>query len=146
MTTRTATTQPATLTALPPCWQKRKYNKASRDARVKSAKGVSAMTKPQLRQKLSLAMDGVILALLPSDPTERMNFCCHGEDHMWRKGLDAEAAAMAKRPVLGKTAYKARVRSLARSRKLQSVASSQTLLMKKVCREVVRRKGEATSF
>jgi len=54
--------------------------------------------------------------------------------------------AMAKRPVLGKTAYKARVRSLARSRKLQSVASSQTLLMKKVCREVVRRKGEATSF
>ena len=56
------------------------------------------------------------------------------------------ADAVAQRPVLGQRAYKARVRALARSRKCQAVGKNQALLLKRVCREVVRKKGEATRF
>ena len=65
--------------------QKRKYNKADRQARMAFARKVLAMSGPALREFLSLAMDGVVLSMPPTDPTERMNFCRHGETHMWRK-------------------------------------------------------------
>jgi hypothetical protein len=54
--------------------------------------------------------------------------------------------AVKKRPVLGKTAYRARVRSVVKSKKAQSVGAAQAKLMKRVCREVVRKKGAATGF
>ncbi|CAK0804938.1 unnamed protein product [Prorocentrum cordatum] len=54
--------------------------------------------------------------------------------------------AVKKRPVLGKTAYRARVRSVVKSKKAQSVGAAQAKLMKRVCREVVRKMGAATGF
>ena len=34
-------------------------------------------------------MDGVVLALPPTDPTERFNYCRHGEEYIWRKTSEA---------------------------------------------------------
>ena len=53
--------------------------------------------------------------------------------------------AVAKRPVLGKMAYTSRVRSVAYSQQAQRVAKACTLGLKKVCREVIRKKGAATT-
>ena len=46
-----------------------------------------------------------------------------------------------KRPRLGKTAYKARVRAVCKSAKSQRVAAACFRGLRKVCREVVRKKG-----
>ncbi|CAK0863379.1 unnamed protein product [Prorocentrum cordatum] len=59
--------------------------------------------------------------------------------------MDLDDAAK-KRPVPGKTAYRARVRSVAKSKKAQSAGAAQAKLMKRVCREVARKKGAATGF
>jgi transposase len=56
------------------------------------------------------------------------------------------ADAVAKRSVLGKTSYKARVRRVIRSAKGQSIGVAQARLMKRVCREVVKKKGAATGY
>ena len=52
--------------------------------------------------------------------------------------------AVRKRPVLGKTAYKLRVRRLCASRRAQRVAANVAGTLKKVCREVIAKKGAAT--
>ena len=49
-----------------------------------------------------------------------------------------------KRPPLGKTAYKQRVRSVLRSKKAQSVAKAKFRNFKKVCQTVWRKKGAAS--
>ena len=54
--------------------------------------------------------------------------------------------AVAKRPVLGKSAYMARVRRVVQSNKAQAVGAAQAKLMKRVCKKVVRKKGAATAF
>ena len=54
--------------------------------------------------------------------------------------------ALAGRPVLGKTAYKARVRSVCKGKKAQAVAASQVKIMRKVCNLIVKKKGEATGL
>ena len=56
------------------------------------------------------------------------------------------ADAVAGRPVLGKSAYKARVRSVCRSKKAQSVAANQAKLMKRVCRRIISKKGAGSGF
>ena len=48
------------------------------------------------------------------------------------------------RPPLGKTAYKARVKAVLRSKKAQAVAKAKFNRFKKVCQEVVRKKGAAS--
>ena len=53
--------------------------------------------------------------------------------------------AVAERPVLGKMAYKSRVRSVCSSQQAQRVAMACARGLKKVCKEVVRNKGAATS-
>ena len=53
--------------------------------------------------------------------------------------------AVAKRPVLGKMAYKSRVRTVCSSQQAQRVAMACARGLKKVCKEVVRNKGAATS-
>ena len=53
--------------------------------------------------------------------------------------------AVAKRPVLGKMAYKRRVRSVCSPRQAQRVAKACALGLKKVCKEVIRNEGAATS-
>ena len=49
----------------------------------------------------------------------------------------------AKRPVLGKTAYTARVKRVIRTQKAQSVAKSYAARFRKTCKQVVERKGAA---
>ena len=53
--------------------------------------------------------------------------------------------AVAKRPVLGKTAYKAKVKRVCKSKKAQRVAINVTTSLKKTCLEVIAKKGAATS-
>ena len=48
--------------------QKRKYSPGAREARMKFARKVLSMTLAELRETLSFAMDGVILAMPPTDP------------------------------------------------------------------------------
>ena len=47
------------------------------------------MTKAELREKFSMAMDGTVIAVPPSDETERMNFCMSSEEFMWRKPTES---------------------------------------------------------
>ena len=49
---------------------------------------------------VTMAMDGVVLAVPPDDPVERENFCREGETHMWRKTNEA-----AKPELSGKDMY-----------------------------------------
>eukprot|EP00973_Karenia_brevis_P089186 12367277-Karenia_brevis.AAC.1 len=86
---------------LPKC-QKRKYDQKARAARVAFARHVLSLSKAQLREKLSMAMDGVVLAMPPRDPTERFNFCKYGEDHIWRKGNEALSPLLAGADEYGK--------------------------------------------
>ena len=38
-----------------------------------------------LKEKLSFALDGVILGMPPRDQTEKWNFCKYGTEFIWRK-------------------------------------------------------------
>ena len=68
---------------------KRLYSKLVRLARAAFAKQILRMSNNDLREKLSMAMDGVVAALPPTDPSERMSFCRHGENRMWRKPCES---------------------------------------------------------
>ena len=65
--------------------QKPVFSRSERAARCNWARSVVALSTAQLREKLALAMDGVILGIPPADPTERANHCRVGEAYMWRK-------------------------------------------------------------
>jgi len=52
--------------------------------------------------------------------------------------------AVSKRPVLGKTAYRERVRRVLKSQKARTVAKNCTLGLRKVCKQVVQSGGIAT--
>ena len=65
--------------------QKRKYSAPRRAERLRFARAVVQLSRARLREKLSFSMDGVILALPPRDPTDRANYCAHGDGHMWRQ-------------------------------------------------------------
>ena len=56
------------------------------------------------------------------------------------------ADAMKKRPVLGKTAYKVRVRNILKTKKAQTMAATYANSFRKACKEVVKKKGAATRF
>ena len=49
------------------------------------------------------------------------------------------------RPALGKFAYKARVRAFLKTKKAQTVAKAKWRFMKKVCKEIIKKKGAASS-
>ncbi|CAE7432135.1 unnamed protein product, partial [Symbiodinium necroappetens] len=72
--------------------QKRKYSAKRQGERLQFAKAVLRLTKAKLREKLCLAMDGVVLSLPPRDATDRANYCAHGDTHMWR--LPSESACV----------------------------------------------------
>ena len=75
--------------------QKRKYTIPQRKARVKFAKKVLRLSVAQLKKKLDLSLDGVILSMPPSEPTERFNYVWGGETFMWRKRGEANLPALA---------------------------------------------------
>ena len=75
--------------------QKRKYTKPQREARVLFAVQVLRLGRRALRQKLSMAMDGVVLSMPPRDTVERLNYCWGGLTHMWRKRSESNAPRLA---------------------------------------------------
>ena len=70
--------------------QKRLYSEKDMAKRYKFSVAVAKMSLMEIRKKLALSMDGVILTTPPTDPTDLANYCHNGETHMWRK--DDEAA------------------------------------------------------
>ena len=56
------------------------------------------------------------------------------------------ADALQGRPVLGKMAYKDRVRRVLRTKRAQTIAKNCANSLRKVCREVVKKKGAATGY
>jgi len=75
--------------------QKRIYSKAQREERVSFAKAVLRLTKALLSVKLSMSLDGIVLGLPPSDPTERANHCRVGDNYVWRKDGEVANPALA---------------------------------------------------
>lgn len=75
--------------------QKRKYSKEERDARVEFAKGVVRLSKAELRKKLCMSLDGVVLSSPPANDIERFNYCWSGVTHMWRKKSEANLPRLA---------------------------------------------------
>ena len=82
--------------------QKPCFSRADMTLRWAFVKRVLRMTKVELANlmKSMMAMDGVVLATPPENPTERLNFCKIGETHMWRKKDEA-----AKKELAGKSEY-----------------------------------------
>ena len=75
--------------------QKRLYSAADKAARLAFARSVVRMTQAQLREKLSFAMDGVILGMPPDDAVGRANFCKETETKMWRKRDEVAVPSLA---------------------------------------------------
>lgn len=75
--------------------QKRKYSAAVMKRRLAFAKQIVKLTAKGLRQKLSFAMDGVVLSTPPKDAVDRENHCRYGESHMWRKPTEAAVPNLA---------------------------------------------------
>ena len=75
--------------------QKRKYTAKHKLERLRFAEAVLRLTKAQLREKLSFAMDGVILSVPPKNPTDRHNYIAQGETHMWRRRGEAYTEGLA---------------------------------------------------
>ena len=69
--------------------RKRVYSPKLRAARLAFARVVMRFSAAALRERLSFAMDGVVFTLPPPDPTDRLNFCRHGDTHVWRKKSEA---------------------------------------------------------
>jgi hypothetical protein len=53
------------------------------------------MSAAKLRERLSLAMDGVVLTMPPSPATDRWNFCKYGETQIWRKPSESASPELA---------------------------------------------------
>jgi len=65
--------------------QKPKYSREQRAMRRAFAKEVLKKTDAQLSKHITMAMDGVVLSVPPTDDVARGNYCRVGESHMWRK-------------------------------------------------------------
>lgn len=69
--------------------QKPKYSVMDKRHRLAFAEEILQLSRRELGRRFTMAMDGVVLALPPSDPVDRANFCRHGETHMWRRREEA---------------------------------------------------------
>ena len=74
--------------------QKRIYSKRQRQARVKFCNAALRLPKKEFEEKFSFSMDGTIVPMPPNDPTERLNYCKHGVECMWRKPSEAFKAEL----------------------------------------------------
>ena len=63
--------------------------------RLRFARGILRLSAAQLRHKLRLSLDGVVLSMPPADPTDRANHCMHGNTHIYRKVDEAASPALA---------------------------------------------------
>lgn len=69
--------------------QKRKYSNDQKKDRLEKARRILRLTRAELREKLSFAMDGVVVLMPPADPIERLNWCRFGETYIYRKLSEA---------------------------------------------------------
>ena len=69
--------------------QKRKYSNDQKKDRLEKARRILRLTRAELREKLSFAMDGVVVLMPPADPIERLNWCRFPETHIYRKLSEA---------------------------------------------------------
>ena len=65
--------------------QKRKYDRAAKMKRRAFAAKYKDRSQSALSEHIACAMDGVIITVPPLDDLGRLNFCLHGETHMYRK-------------------------------------------------------------
>ena len=75
--------------------QKRRYDADEKKARVTFAKAALRLSKEDLRAKLNMSLDGVVLSMPPGKASERFNYCWGGATHMWRKKAEANTPALA---------------------------------------------------
>jgi len=75
--------------------QKRQYSKEDMKKRLKFARRLSRLSEEALARYVSMAIDGVVLTVAPTDATDRKNYCLHGETHMWRKDNEANKPELA---------------------------------------------------
>ena len=88
--------------------QKRQYDATLKAERLTFARQVVSLSRAQLRERLSLAMDGCVLSMPPSNPMDRWNFCKHGETHMWRKPQESNLPDLAGHDEYAKQVSRAR--------------------------------------
>ena len=74
---------------------KRMYNPEQQQARLRFARVVVRLSKAALREKRNMAMNGVVLAMLPTGTTDRLNYWWDGFRFMWRKRGEANAPPLA---------------------------------------------------
>jgi len=67
-----------------------KYSREDKLARKAFVEELLAYSARELEKKLSMSMDGVVLAVAPTEPTARDNFCHSGETHVYRKPSEAK--------------------------------------------------------
>ena len=75
--------------------QKRRYDADEKKARVTFAKAALRLSKKDLRAKLNMSMDGVVLSMPPGKESDRFNYCWGGATHMWRRKTEANTPALA---------------------------------------------------
>ena len=75
--------------------QKRRYDKAKSAKRKSFSDKYKDMSQEKISKEISMAMDGVVLTVAPTNPTERLNFCLNGETHMYRRDDEANSPELA---------------------------------------------------
>ena len=69
--------------------KKPKYSTKDKNARREFVESVLEMSPAQLKAKLSMAMDGVVLSVPPTAAEQRAAYCRNGDSHVWRKEGEA---------------------------------------------------------
>ena len=87
-----------------PRMKRRVYTREEKEERAAFCQTVLDMTEAQLRARLSMSLDGVVLSMPPSKDSERLMFLRNGEPMVWRKP-DEDALE----PTAGKTNYDTQV-------------------------------------
>ena len=75
--------------------QKRKYSRGECATRKAWCEAVLRLSKADLRHKLAMSMDGVVISMPPTTEVERINFCWGGVTHMWRKPGESNCPKLA---------------------------------------------------
>ena len=84
--------------------QKRQYSASEKRGRMDFARKLLRLSTRQLKKKVAMSMDGVILTMPPADETDRFNYCRYGEEFMWRKPCESTSPSLAGDDPYGKQA------------------------------------------
>ena len=75
--------------------QKRKYSQDQKEKRLRFARSVVRLSYKDLRLKMAMSLDGVVLSMPPANPTDRLNYCWGGFHSVWRKKGEANLPSLA---------------------------------------------------